>query len=182
VTSDQSDCRGYGWRERRPSRRGVVDGREPRLWLLAQTLAQWRTLGQHYNGSDMPAGEAQRVWFPEMIEWLRSEWHPGMSLDAIIELRDGLDPMLQRIPSERHIRPPIFRCTQSGHVGEGTEPHISVRAMILSLSRFGIATAELTHALEKDWAAYRQGNGLDLYGRSLASLPTEASCLHPQVR
>jgi hypothetical protein len=22
-----------------------------------------------------------------MIEWLRSEWHPGMSLDAIIELR-----------------------------------------------------------------------------------------------
>jgi len=71
--------------------------------------------------------------------------------------------------------PPIFRCTRCGHVGEGAEPHISVRAMILSLSRFGIATAELTHALEKEWAAYRQGNGLDLYRRCLASPPTEAA-------
>jgi len=41
-----------------------------------------------------------------MIEWLRSEWHPGMSLDAIIELRDGLDAMLQRIRSEPRIRLP----------------------------------------------------------------------------
>jgi hypothetical protein len=165
-----------------PAAGGLLMDANPVCGYWPKRSLNRRTLGQHYNGSDMPAGEAQRVWFPEMIEWLRSEWHPGMSLDAIIELRDGLDPMLQRIPSERHIRPPIFRCTQSGHVGEGTEPHISVRAMILSLSRFGIATAELTHALEKDWAAYRQGNGLDLYGRSLASLPTEASCLHPQVR
>jgi hypothetical protein len=55
--------------------------------------------------------------------------------------------------------------------------------MILSFSRFGIATAELTHALEKESAAYRQVNGLDLYRRSLASPPTEvASCVHPQVR
>jgi hypothetical protein len=41
--------------------------------------------------------EPQRVWFPEMIERLRSEWHRGMSFDAITELRDDLDAMLQRI-------------------------------------------------------------------------------------
>jgi hypothetical protein len=53
----------------------------------------------------MAAGDAQRVWFLGMMEWLHSEWHPGMSLDAIIDLRDGLDAMLQRI-SIRSTHPP----------------------------------------------------------------------------
>ena len=127
----------------------------------------------------MAAGDAQRVWFPEMIEWLRSQWHQGMSFDAIIELRDDQDVMLQRIRSERHIRPPIVRCPQCGHVGEGAELHVSVRAVILSLPRFGITATELACALQKNWAAYRKKNGLDLYGNSSTSPPTQvASCMH----
>jgi hypothetical protein len=53
----------------------------------------------------MAAGDAQRVWFPEMIEGLRVRWHRGMSYDALIELRDELDAQLQRIRSVRHIHP-----------------------------------------------------------------------------
>src|SRR5437899_2739508 len=62
------------------------------------------------NGSDMAAGDPQRVWFPEMIARLRFQWHQGMSFDAIIELRDELDTKLQQIRFERHIRSPVFRC------------------------------------------------------------------------
>ena len=87
----------------------------------------------------MAAGDAQRVWFPEMIESLRSQWQQGLSFEAIVKLCDDLDAMLQRIRSERHIRPPVFKCPKCGHVGEGAEPHVSVRAMILSVIRFGIA-------------------------------------------
>jgi hypothetical protein len=131
----------------------------------------------------MAAGDAQRVWFPEMIERLRSQWHQGMSFDAIVKLRDDLDAMLERIRSERHIRPPVFKCPKCGHFGEGAEPHVSVRAMILSLIRFGIAAAEPTSALEKGWAAYRRQSGLDLYGKNMAAPSTQvAGCAHPQVR
>jgi hypothetical protein len=140
-------------------------------------------LERHYNGPDMAAGAAQRVWFPEIIEQLRSQWHQGMSFDAIVELRDDLDATLQRIRSNRHIRSSVFRCPRCGHVGEGAEPHVSVRAMILSLTRFGIAPAEQTCALEKGWAAYRNQNGLDVYGKSRASPPSQVTrCIHPQVR
>ena len=52
--------------------------------------SSWR----HYNGSDMPANDAQRIWFPEMVERLRSRWQEGTSLEALIELRDELDAML----------------------------------------------------------------------------------------
>jgi len=33
---------------------------------------------RHYSGSEMAGGDAQRVWFPEMIENLRSRWQEGM--------------------------------------------------------------------------------------------------------
>lgn len=118
-----------------------------------------------------------------MIERLRSQWQPGISSDALVDLRDDLDAMLQRIRSERHIRPPVLRCPRCGHVGEGAEPHVSVRAMILSLLRFGIGDAEHVKDLEKSWAAYRQQNRLDLYGKSAEpAVARRARCVHPEVR
>ena len=96
----------------------------------------------HYNGSGMAVGDAQRVWFQEMIERLRSQWHRGISFEAIVELPNELDATLQRIRSERQIRSPLLKCPRCGHVGEGAEPHVGIRAMILSLNRFGIAPAE----------------------------------------
>jgi hypothetical protein len=119
----------------------------------------------------MASGDAQRVWFPEMIEALRSEWHHGMSFEATVELRDELDTMLQRIRSERHIRTPVFKCPHCGHVGEAAQPHVSVRALLLSLLRFGIADAEQVKTLEKSWAVYRQQNRLDIFGK-VGGLPS----------
>ena len=114
----------------------------------------------------MPAGDPQRTWFPEMLEILRTQWHAGLPFATLIELRDELDTMLHRIRAERDIRPPVIRCSRCGHVGEAAEPDVTVRAMILSLGRFGVATAEQVKTLEKRWAAYRKQNGLDLYGRT----------------
>ena len=118
-----------------------------------------------------------------MIETLRSEWHHGMSFEATIEVRDCLDAMLQRIRSEWHIRTRVFKCPHCGHVGEGAQPHVSVRAMLLSLERFGIADAEQIKTLEKRRALYRQQNRLDIFGKGeglrSAKMPL---CGHPQVR
>ena len=131
----------------------------------------------------MASGDAQRVWFPEMVETLRSQWHQGMSSETTIELRDELDRMLQRIRSERHIRTPVFKCPHCGHVGEGAQPYVSVPAMLLSLARFGIADAEQVRTLEKGWVLYMQEKRLDIFGKS-AGLPSAKMprCGHPQVR
>jgi len=118
-----------------------------------------------------------------MIERLRSHWHQGMSLDAIVELRDDLDAMLQRIRSERRIRSAVFKRSRCGYVGEGADPRGSVRALILSLGRFGIATADQTHALEEAWAAKRKESGLDLCDKEIQSQDAEvAICAHQQAQ
>jgi len=94
------------------------------------------------------------------VELLRVRWHPDVPFEAIILLRNHVEAMLQRIRSEGNIGYPVFKCLECGYIGPGATPHVSVRAMILSLNRFGIAPADQIHALEKRWAAYRKQNEL----------------------
>jgi hypothetical protein len=100
-----------------------------------------------------------------MIAELRSRWGAGLSLPDLIHLRDDLDAMLHRIRSERHICSPIIKCPSCGQVGPAMEPDVSVRATILALGRFGLASADDVKTLEKRWAAHRKANTLDLHGK-----------------
>ena len=52
----------------------------------------------------MASGDAQRVWFPEMIAMLRQAADPAMSVDAVLLLRDRLDATLQHLRRTRKIR------------------------------------------------------------------------------
>jgi len=113
----------------------------------------------------MPSGDAQRTWFPEMVIRLRSEWNEEISMPALISLRDELDSMLQRIRSGRNIQTPIITSRKCGRTGSAAEPHVSVRALILALARFGIASKNQTRALEKAWAEYRKQHRLDIEGK-----------------
>jgi hypothetical protein len=124
----------------------------------------------------MPSGDAQRTWFPEMIVRLRSEWYQGMSMPALISLRDELDGMLQRIRTGRNIQTPIVTCHRCGTTGPAAEPHVSVRALILAVARFEIASKDQTHPLEKAWAEYRKQHQLDVEGKAPSRVPR--SCLH----
>jgi hypothetical protein len=85
------------------------------------------------------AGDAHRVWFPEMVEHLRLRWRDDLSMEALLGLRDEIDDMLGRIRSTRHISNPVFKCPACGHIGRGADPQVSVRATILALARFRVA-------------------------------------------
>ena len=119
----------------------------------------------------MPSGDAQRTWFPEMVVWLRSTWHEGVSMPTLISLRDELDGMLQRIRTGRNIQTPIITCRRCGTTGRAAEPHVSVRALISALGRFEIASKDQTRALEKAWAEYRKHHRLSIEGKVSAEVP-----------
>jgi len=103
-----------------------------------------------------------------MIATLRSKWQRGLEFEELIRLRDELDEMLQQIRAERQIRPPVVKCPKCGHIAVGAAPHVSVRAMILSVIRFDIDDGNATRAVEKQWKAYQKENRLDLNGKVAA--------------
>jgi hypothetical protein len=117
-----------------------------------------------------------RTWFPEMVAVLRREWDSSMSLTELIALRDRLDAMLQTLRSTRNILTAMFLCARCGAHGRSRPPRLSVRAMLLALSRFEIASAEEVKMLEKSWKKHRRILRLDLYGKPEA---TDTASDHP---
>jgi hypothetical protein len=118
-----------------------------------------------------------------MVEHLRLRWRDDLSMEALLGLRVELDAMLGRIRSTRHISNPVFTCPACGHIGGGADPHVSVRATILALVRFGVAAREPARALEKAWSAYRTTAGLDLYGHAATAEPGRLpGCAHADER
>ena len=123
--------------------------------------------------------------FPEMIDMLRSQWKATMPFPALIELCNTLDEMLQRRRPRGPILPPGSLCPECGRIvgSESQQRHsISVRATILSLGRFGIASPEVTKRTEKEWASYKAEHRLDLYGHRISSTAEPAAidsiCAH----
>ena len=112
----------------------------------------------------MPAGEKSQTWFPELVAELRRSWRTDLTWDAVIDLRDRLQHSLERILSSRGIEPATVRCLHCGHVGPGSSPAISVRALLLALRRFGIETEDRVRQLAKEWSRHRALHRLDLYG------------------
>ena len=118
-----------------------------------------------------------------MVEHLRLRWRDDLPMEALFGLCDELDDMLGRIRSTRRISTPLFTCPACGHIGRGADPHVSVRATILALARFGVAAREPARALEKAWSAYRRTAGLDSYGHAATSDPARLPrCAHADER
>jgi len=96
---------------------------------------------------------------------LREQWRQDLSWQDVVELRDSLQNKLEDLRQSRGILPPVFRCPSCGAVGPAKPPVISVRAMLISVQRFGIDTVEVAKNREREWERYRLRHKLDLLGR-----------------
>ena len=122
----------------------------------------------------MAQGERGKVWFPEIVAMLRNRWRRDLPWQSLVELREQLQRELDEIRRSRGILPPVFHCPSCGHVGPAKPTVISVRAMLISVRRFGIDTDEIVAERERDWERYRRKNKLDLLGGTLEKLAPNA--------
>ena len=113
----------------------------------------------------MASGDAQKVWFPELIALVRQAGDPAMSMEALLRLRDRLETTLQTIRRTRQLLPAMMWCPHCQARHRAAPPTVSVRATILALGRFTHATTAEVQALEKRWHSYRRQHQLDRDGR-----------------
>ena len=124
----------------------------------------------------MPAGDAQRVWFPEMIEELKRFWGRTMSWEEIAALCARMTEMRKQIRQERAIQPPKMRCKECGGVllPRADVSGISIRSALFVLKKSGIITDTELEELDKSWTKHRKENGLDAFGRRTENPTTSA--------
>ena len=104
----------------------------------------------------MPAGDAQRVWFAEMIEELKRSWSKAMDWKELADLCEHMTQKRKQIRQERGIQPPRTRWPKCGEVS---------RSALFALKNNGVITDAEFKDLDKSWMKYMTKCGLDPYGR-----------------
>ena len=133
----------------------------------------------------MGSGDAQRVWFPEMLEELFTSWKAGMPVEELVAFCLRMTAKRAQIRGERNILPPKMRCPCCGEVSRSETPGVSVRSALFSLKKHGVITdAELEHH-DRAWKRYQRKHDLDGYGNKRMPEPKKKGkkkkngrCLH----
>lgn len=121
----------------------------------------------------MPSGERSQTWYPEVVELLRSSWRSDLSWEDVITLRDRLQRAMEDLRTRRGIVSAMVHCRECGVSSPGAEPKISVRALLISVRRFGIDADEAVRLRERAWKRHRARCGLDGFGRASAAAATQ---------
>jgi hypothetical protein len=113
----------------------------------------------------MPSGDAQRVWFPEMIKDLTRAWSPAMTWEDLCALCRRMTEKRRAIRESKGIEPPRTRCPKCGSVSRGDISGVSVRSALFMLKKAGRVSEDEFKALDRSWKKYREATGVDAYGR-----------------
>ena len=124
----------------------------------------------------MASGDAQRVWFPEMVDELRRRWSALLTWDDVARLCAEAMELRTRIRQQRHIVPPRTRCPRCGTVSQADIPGISVRSLLFALRNDGRIDASEFARLDRSWKKHRAASGLDAYGRADPGRPATDGC------
>ena len=112
----------------------------------------------------MPAGDAQRAWFPEMLEDLKSHWSSNMTWEELTVFCRDMTEKRQKIKEARNIRPPRMTCKKCG--GRMVLPPVSIRSALFALRKINAIDKSEFNRLDREWAKHRKTNGLDACGNS----------------
>lgn len=111
----------------------------------------------------MASGDAQRAWFPEMLEDLRQYWGDKPSWENLAAFCEGMTEKREKIKKARRIKPLATVCRNCG--GKKVMTPTSIRSALFALKKIGVIDEVGFKELDREWAKHRTSNGLDAYGK-----------------
>lgn len=112
----------------------------------------------------MPPGDAQRVWFPEMLAQLRERWSEDMSWQELAAFNRSVFEVRRRLRRERGLEAPRHKCPQCGRVGRSELKGITIRSTLFALLKASIIQQDQFATLDRSWKKHRRAADLDPYG------------------
>ena len=117
----------------------------------------------------MPSGDAQRVWFPEILAMLRSSWSETMSWDELANLCKHLTEVRKELRAARGIKDAVYQCRKCGGSMRSGSDRLSIRSALFALKKIGMLTETDLARLDRDWTKYRAANQLDRNGDKVSA-------------
>lgn len=112
----------------------------------------------------MAIGDAQRVWYPEMLADLRRIWFFGMPWEEVIAFCGQMTLKRKELAIAKGVKPPMMKCKYCGRSKRTDYPTISVRSLIYALLKIKIISEEQRKEIDRDWRKYQRESFWDVYG------------------
>ena len=113
----------------------------------------------------MAAGDAQRIWYPEMLAELKQFWSPDLPWEHVISFCERMTIMRKDIAISRDIKPPIMKCLACGTRARAAYPMISVRSLIFAIKKIQTISDDNLKKIDLSWKRYQRKNSLNGYGQ-----------------
>lgn len=113
----------------------------------------------------MASGDAQRVWFPEMLAELASTWSAAMTWEELADFCRRMTEERRALRESRRIAPPRTRCSKCGEISQSDISGVTIRSALFALEKTGVIDAARRKDLDRSWRKYKAKNQLDAYGR-----------------
>jgi hypothetical protein len=130
----------------------------------------------------MAAGDAQRVWFPEMIDQLREAWSLKMTWEELADFCAHITVFHLELRRAKGIRAPLTRCRGCGHEHRKEIGGVTIRSALFALRKHRVITERRLEILDKSWKKHRAKHGLDAFGRPKQPPATPTACGHRATR
>jgi hypothetical protein len=115
----------------------------------------------------MPSGDAQRAWFPEMLEELKQFWTGEPDWFKVVAFCQTMTSRRSSIRDQRGIRDPMMICRSCGGKHAMILSPISPRSLLFALQKIDIITNDELKQLDKQWKNFRKEENLDAQGQVL---------------
>ena len=137
----------------------------------------------------MASGDAQKIWFPELIAMIRQAGDPALSMDALLRLRERLNTILQTIRHTRQIPaghdvvsalPGPASCRTPQRVSAGHHPGVAMTSNVKSGQQTFLDRHDVFSPSRLGRAGARKTRRLSLLlavGECPPSLPPSGACL-----
>jgi len=113
----------------------------------------------------MPAGDAERSWFPQMLTELKGTWNPQMSWEECADLCRKMTRFRESIWKERNIKPAKKWCPNCQGYHDSRPGPISIRSLLFALKKIKVIDNKELTDLDKSWKKYRKTSNLNAYGQ-----------------
>ena len=112
----------------------------------------------------MPAGDAQRAWFAEMLSELSRFWDNDPDWSEVIDFCNEMTLLRSSIWEQRGIKGPMMTCRNCGKKHAMTLPPISPRSLLFALRNIDVVTDDERKRLDKEWKRFRKDKNLNALG------------------
>ena len=117
----------------------------------------------------MAGGNRHRIWYPEIVEALKSKWNDPLSNEELIVLIKELTEKVRSHRKKIGVQDPHYRCPECGEEHIIDAAVVSVGSLLSAAQRYGICSPMVYDDLTRSWRNYQKRNKLTRMGEPKTS-------------